>query len=58
MLKQLAVSQKILGVMIFLFAWSLFTEQVSADERTGTIAFLSDRHRDKTPLFRLIYRFM
>ncbi len=49
MLKQLAVPQKILGVMIFLFAWSLFTEQVSADERTGTIAFLSDRHRDKNP---------
>ena len=49
MLKQLSVSQKILGAIVLLFAWSLFTEQVSADERTGTIAFLSDRDRD--PLF-------
>ena len=52
MLKQLAVPQKILGVMIFLFAWSLFTEQASADERTGTIAFLSDRHRDDLAPFK------
>ena len=52
MLKQLAVPQKILGVMIFLFAWSLFIEQASADERTGTIAFLSDRDRDKNPPFK------
>ena len=50
MLKQLSVPQKILGTMIFLFAWSLFTEQASADTPTGTIAFLSDRDRD--PLFR------
>ena len=50
MLKQLSVPQKILGAMIFLFAWSLFTEQASADTPTGTIAFLSDRDRD--PLFR------
>ena len=51
MLKQLSVHQKIFGAMIFLFAWSLFTEQTSADERTGTITFLSDRDRD--PLFRI-----
>ena len=51
MLKQLSVPQKIFGAMIFLFAWSLFTEQTSADERTGTITFLSDRDRD--PLFRI-----
>ena len=50
MLKQLSGPQKILGTMIFLFAWSLFTEQASADTPTGTIAFLSDRDRD--PLFR------
>ena len=52
MLKQLAVPQKILGVMIFLFAWSLFIEQASADEPTGTIAFLSDRDRDRKPPFK------
>ena len=52
MLKQLAVSQKILGVMIFLFAWSLFTEQASADVPTGRIAFLSDRKRDGKPPFK------
>ena len=51
MLKQLSVPQKIFGAMIFLFAWSLFTEQASSDERTGTITFLSDRNRD--PLFRI-----
>lgn len=49
MLKQLSVPQKIFGAMIFLFAWSLFTEQASADTPTGTITFLSDRNRD--PLF-------
>ena len=49
MLKQLSAPQKILGAMICLFAWSLFTEQASADERTGTIAFLSDRHRNRQP---------
>ena len=49
MLKQFSVLEKILGTMIFLFAWSLFTEQASSDERTGTITFLSDRNRD--PLF-------
>ena len=43
MLKPFSVPQKIFGAMIFLFAWSLFTEQVSSDERTGTITFLSDR---------------
>ena len=43
MLKQLSAPQKILGTIILLFAWSLFTEQASADNRTGTIAFLSDR---------------
>ena len=52
MLKQLSVPWKILGVMIFLFAWSLFTEQASADERTGTIAFLSDRDRDRPLPFK------
>ena len=52
MLKQLAVPQKILGVMIFLFAWSLFIKQTSADERTGTIVFLSDRHQDEKPPFK------
>ena len=36
MLKQLSVFQKILSTMIYLFAWSLFTEQVSAEKRTGT----------------------
>ena len=51
MLKQFSVSQKIFSAMIFLFAWSLFTEQASSDERTGTITFLSDRNRD--PLFRI-----
>ena len=51
MLKQLPVSQKIFGAMIFLFAWSLFTEQASSDILTSTIAFLSDRDRD--PLFRI-----
>ena len=51
MLKQFSVPQKIFGAMIFLFAWSLFTEQASSDERTGTITFLSDRNRD--PLFRI-----
>ena len=51
MLKQLSVPQKIFGAMIFLFAWSLFTEQASADAPTGRIAFLSDRDRD--PLFRI-----
>ena len=51
MLKQLSVPQKIFGAMIFLFAWSLFTKQASSNERTGTIAFLSDRNRD--PLFRI-----
>ena len=51
MLKQLSVPQKILGTMIFLFAWSLFTEQASSDAPTGTIAFLSDRDRDR--LFRI-----
>ena len=49
MLKQLSGPQKIFGAMIFLFAWSLFTEQASADAPTGTVAFLSDRNRD--PLF-------
>ena len=49
MLKQLSVLEKILGTMIFLFAWSLFTEQASSDTLTGTITFLSDRNRD--PLF-------
>ena len=49
MLKQFSVHQKIFGAMICLFAWSLFTEQASADDRTGTIAFLSDRHRDGKP---------
>ena len=50
MLKQLSAPQKIFGVVIFLFAWSPFTEQASADEWGGTpIAFLSDRDRD--PLF-------
>ncbi|MYE89052.1 hypothetical protein F4X33_08670 [Candidatus Poribacteria bacterium] len=48
MLKQFSVSQKILGAMIFLFAWSLFTEQAPADAPTGTITFLSDR--DKPPV--------
>ena len=53
MLKQLSMPQKIFGVMVFLFAWSLFTEQASADALTGTIAFLSDRNRDDDPLFRI-----
>ena len=51
MLKQLSVHQQILGAIILLFMWSLLGEQASADERTGTIAFLSDRHRD--PLFQI-----
>ena len=51
MLKQLSVPQKIFGAVILLFAWSLFIKQASADERTGTITFLSDRDRD--PLFRI-----
>ena len=51
MLKQFSVPQKIFGAMIFLFAWSPFTEQASADAPTGTITFLSDRNRD--PLFRI-----
>ena len=51
MLKQLSVSQKILGAIVLLFAWSLFTEQTSADAPTGRIAFLSDRAPDqKHPL--------
>ena len=50
MLKQLSVPQKIFVVMMFLLAWSLFTEQTAADEQTGTIAFLSDRNRDENPL--------
>ena len=58
MLKQFSVHEKIFGAMICLFAWSLFTEQASADDRTGTIAFLSDRHEMENPLFRLIYQFM
>lgn len=49
MLKQLSVSQKILGAIVLLFAWSTLTEQASADERTGRIAFLSDRNRNKQP---------
>ncbi len=51
MLKQLAVPQKIVGAVILLFASSLLTEQASADEWTGTIAFLSNRDRD--PLVRI-----
>ena len=43
MLKQFSVSQRVLGVMILLFAWDVSTEQVSANKPTGTIAFLSDR---------------
>ena len=43
MFKQLSIPQKILGAIILLFAWSLFTEQASADVPTDTIAFLSDR---------------
>ena len=50
MLKQLAVPQKIFGAIVLLFAWSLFTEQTSADAPTGRIAFLSDRNRDENPL--------
>ena len=49
MLKQLSVLQKILGAIIFLFAWSPFTTQTSANEPTGTITFLSDRDRDEKP---------
>ena len=52
MLKQLSVPQKILGSIILLFAWSLFIKQASADERTGTIAFLSDRDRNRQPPFK------
>ena len=44
MLKQFSVPQTIFGSMILLFAWSLFTEQASADTPTGTIAFLTDRN--------------
>ncbi len=51
MLKQLAGHQKIFGAIILLFAWSLLTKQTSANEWTGTIAFLSDRDRD--PLFQI-----
>ena len=47
MLKQLSVHQKILGAIVCLFAWSLFTEWVFADERIGRIAFLSDRDRNR-----------
>ena len=43
MLKQLSVYQKILGAMVCLFAWSIFSEQVFADERTGTIVFVTKR---------------
>ena len=50
MLNQFSVPQKIFGAMIFLFTWSLFTEQASANT-PGTVAFLSDRDRD--PLFRI-----
>lgn len=49
MLKQPSVPQKILGAMVCLFVWNLFTEQVFADERTGRIAFLSDRNRNRHP---------
>ena len=52
MLKQLSVFRKILGVAILLFAWSLFVEHAFADERTGRIAFLSDRNRNKQPPFK------
>ena len=52
MLKQLSAPQKILGAMIFLFAWSLCTEHTSADAPTGTIAFLSDRDRNRQPPFK------
>ena len=45
MLKQFSVFQKILGAIVFLFAWSTFTKQASADVPTGTIAFLSDRDK-------------
>ena len=45
MVKQRSVSQKILGAIVFLFAWSLFVEHTSADAPTGTIAFVSDRKR-------------
>ena len=44
MSKQLSISQKIFGTVILLFACNLFTEQVPADERTGTIAFVSNRN--------------
>ncbi len=43
MLKQLSVHQKILGAMVCLFAWSIFSEQVFADERTGAIVFVTKR---------------
>ena len=52
MLKQLSVPQKILSAIVLLFAWSLFTEQVFADERTGRIAFLSDRNRNRQAPFK------
>ena len=45
MLNQFSVFQKILGAIVLLFVWSPFIEQASADERTGRIAFLSDRNR-------------
>ena len=47
MLKQLSISQRTLGAIVLLFTWSTFTEQASADERTGRIAFLSDRDRNQ-----------
>ena len=40
MLKQLSVFQNILGVIILLFVWSLFTEYTSAKYLT-----LTDNHR-------------
>ena len=52
MLKQPSVFQKIFGVIILLFAWSLFIEQASADAPTGKIAFLSDRNRNRQPPFK------
>jgi Tol biopolymer transport system component len=52
MFKQLSVPQKILSAIVLLFAWSLFTEQVFADERTGRIAFLSDRNRNRQAPFK------
>ena len=52
MFKQLSVPQKILSAIVLLFAWSLFIEQAFADERTGRIAFLSDRNRNRQPPFK------